>query len=30
VVARGHHDALGAHTGAGHHRALTCEAAAAR
>ena len=29
VVARVHHDALGAHAGAGHHRALTCEAAAA-
>jgi hypothetical protein len=30
VVARVHHDALGAHTGAGHHRALTCEVVAAR
>jgi hypothetical protein len=29
VVARVHHDALGAHARAGHHRALTCEAAAA-
>ena len=25
VVARVHHDALGAHAGARHHRALTCE-----
>jgi hypothetical protein len=29
VVARVHHDALGAHAGARHHRALTCEAAVA-
>jgi hypothetical protein len=29
VVARVHHDALGAHTGARCHRALTSEAAAA-
>jgi hypothetical protein len=30
VVAHVHHDALGSHAGAGHHRALTCEMAAAR
>jgi hypothetical protein len=29
VVARVHHDALCAHAGAGHHRSVTCEAAAA-
>jgi hypothetical protein len=29
VVARVHHDALGSHAGARHHRALTSEAAAA-
>jgi hypothetical protein len=29
VVARVHHDALGANAGAGHHRDVSCEAAAA-